>query len=154
LPPLRERREDVMLLAAHFLKEFSQRHGKTVNGITAEVRRALTAYDWPGNVRQLRNVIDSMVVVDRDGVLGPDDLPETEPISQIPAAPAAGAGGMNSLIGQPLDTVERYYIQQALDLTNGNREEAAKMLGIGERTLYRKIKQWGLAGKRRVAASP
>jgi two-component system response regulator HydG len=149
LPPLRERREDIALLAAHFVKEFSQRHGKPVTGIAAEVRRALTAYDWPGNIRELRNLIESMVVHDRDGILGLEDLPESEPLRQL-QVPATTAPGAASLVGQPLENVERYYIEQALGLTNGNREEAAKMLGIGERTLYRKIKQWGLNGRRRA----
>jgi two-component system response regulator HydG len=152
LPPLRERREDIPMLAAHFLKEFSQRHGKPVTSMAADVRRALTAYVWPGNIRELRNLIESMVVHDRDGVLGMDDLPESEPLRQL-QVPAACSPGGASLVGQPLENVERYYIEQALELTNGNREEAAKMLGIGERTLYRKIKQWGLNGRRRTDKS-
>jgi len=148
LPPLRERREDITLLAHHFAREMAQRHGKQITGIAAEVRRVLTAYDWPGNVRELRNVIDSMVVHDRDGLLGVDDLPEGELLqrAQGPVRPTLAEG---SLIGKPLEEVERFYIQQALELTNGNREEAAKMLGIGERTLYRKIKAWGLNVRKR-----
>ncbi len=150
LPPLRERREDITLLAHKFLKDYCQKHGKTVTGIAAEVRRAMMAYDWPGNVRELRNLVESMVVHDRDGVLGLDDLPENEPLLRL-HEPVSGAAGSGNLIGQPLDTVERYFIEQALELTEGNREEAAKMLGIGERTLYRKIKQWGLDGRRKTA---
>jgi two-component system response regulator HydG len=150
LPPLRERKEDIPLLAYHFLKEFSQREGKPVTAIAAEVRRALTAYDWPGNVRELRNVIQSMVVHDQDGVLGLDDLPEGEKLSQLHAA-ATTPVGEASLVGRKLKDVERYYIQRALELTNGNREEASKMLGVGERTLYRKIKDWGLSTRRRTA---
>jgi len=148
LPPLRERREDITLLAHHFMKEMAQRHGKTVTGIAAEVRRVLTVYDWPGNVRELRNVIDSMVVHDRDGVLGIDDLPEGELLQRAQGA-VLPATAESSLIGKPLAVVERFYIQQALELTGGNREEAARMLGIGERTLYRKIKEWGLNVRRR-----
>jgi two-component system response regulator HydG len=148
LPPLRERRDDIPLLAAHFMKELSERHGKTVTAIAAEVRRALAAYDWQGNVRELRNLIDSMVVLDRDGILGLDDLPEGDPIRQMSTTPSVQAG-VSNLVGQPLENVERFYIEQALALTDGNREEASKMLGIGERTLYRKIKQWGLDGKRK-----
>src|SRR5262249_9298696 len=84
LPPLRERREDIPLLADHFRKEFMARHGKQITNIAAEVRRALTAYPWPGNVRELRNLIDSMIVLDRDGVLGLDDLPEgSELLNQL-----------------------------------------------------------------------
>jgi two-component system response regulator HydG len=151
LPPLRERREDIPLLAHHFLKEFATRHGKAVTSIAAEVRRALTAYDWPGNVRELRNVIEGMVVQDADGAVGLDDL-EYEPLRRL-QAPEATPAGNASLVGRPLDDVERYYIEQALDLTNGNREEAAKLLRIGERTLYRKIKQWNLLPRRRAAAA-
>jgi two-component system response regulator HydG len=153
LPPLRARREDIPLLAAHFLKECSQRHGKVVTSIAAEVRRAFVAYDWPGNIRQLKNLIDSMVVVDRDGILGLDDLPEGEPISQVPLAPGS-PNRFPNLLGQTLDAIERYYVEQTLELTEGNREEAARLLGIGERTLYRKIKQWGLDNKRKPDDKP
>src|SRR5262249_9604859 len=69
LPPLRERREDIPLLTAHFIKEFSHRHGKKVTSVAEPLRRAMAAYDWPGNVRELRNLIESMVVQDQDGVL-------------------------------------------------------------------------------------
>jgi two-component system response regulator HydG len=152
IPPLRDRREDIPLLAEHFRKEFTQRHGKAVANIAAEVRRALTAYQWPGNVRELRNLIDSMVVLDRDGVLGLEDLPEESELLKHLQLPPAGAGNVNSLIGRPLEEVEQYFIGKALELTNGNREDAAKLLQIGERTLYRKIKEYGLDSRRRGSA--
>jgi two-component system response regulator HydG len=152
LPSLRDRRVDIPLLADHFRKEFSQRHGKHITNIAAEVRRALTSYSWPGNVRELRNLIDSMVVLDRDGVLGLDDLPEGSELLQQIQRPPEGSTNVTSLIGRPMDEVEQYYIQKALELTNGNREDAAKLLKIGERTLYRKIKEYGLDGRRRGAA--
>ncbi len=148
LPALRERREDIPLLAAHFVKEFSRQNNKTGTGIAADVRRAIAAYDWPGNVRELRNLIESMVVLDRDGVLDFEDLPETEPIRRLKDS-GGGRPAEGSLVGKPLEEVERFYIQQALGLTDGNREEAAKLLAIGERTLYRKIKEWGLNGRKR-----
>ena len=102
LPPLRERREDIPLLAAHFIKEFNQRHGKHVTGIAEPVRKAMAAYDWPGNVRELRNLIESMVVQDQDGVLGLDDLQEGDSLRrlQVPDDHAAGPG---NLVGRPLD---------------------------------------------------
>ena len=141
LPPLRERREDILLLAAHFIKEFNALHGKNVQTVAEPVRRAMMAYDWPGNVRELRNFIESMVVLDVDGVLGLDDVQDGQVLGKLP--PAVGqAAGPSSLVGRPLSEVERYYTEQALALTNGNREEAARMLGIGERTLYRNIKEW------------
>jgi two-component system response regulator HydG len=142
LPPLRARREDIPLLIDHFLKEFSATHGKKVTGISPAARKVLMAYSWPGNVRELKNTIESMVVIDSDGVLDVDDLTE-ELQSAAPAAPESGAGP-SYLVGRPLDEVEKYYIAEALKLTNGNREEAAKSLGIGERTLYRKIKEYGI----------
>ena len=76
LPPLRERREDIPILAAHFLKEFNELHGKHVTGIAEPVRRAMAAYHWEGNVRELRNAIESMVVLDHDGILNMDDVEE------------------------------------------------------------------------------
>lgn len=141
LPPLRERREDIPLLAAHFIKELNQRHGKKVTGLAEPLRRALSAYHWPGNVRELRNLIESMVVQDVDGLLGLDDLQEMEGV-QLLLAESRPATGSANLVGRPLHEVERYYMEQALALTNGNREEAAHMLGIGERTLYRVIQDW------------
>jgi two-component system response regulator HydG len=140
LPALRERREDIPLLAAHFVKEFNTRHGKEVKGLTDDVRRAMATYDWPGNVRELRNLIESMVVQDTDGVLGMDDVQEGDALR--PGGSATAPAGPAGLVGRPLEEVERYYIEQALQLADGNREEAAKMLGIGERTLYRRIKSW------------
>ena len=141
LPPLRERREDVLLLAHHFIKEFNAAHGKNVTTIAEPVRRAMAAYDWPGNVRELRNFLESMVVLDHDGVLGLDDVQDGKVI-QAPAPAAGQAAGPGSLVGRPLAEVERYYAERALELAGGNREEAARMLGIGERTLYRNIQDW------------
>jgi two-component system response regulator HydG len=142
LPPLRERREDIPLLAAHFLKEFNAKHGKHVKTIAEPVRRAMAAFDWPGNVRQLANFVEGMVVYDTDGVLGVDDVPEDSEVLRRGGAAAPAGGGGVSLVGRPLAEVERYCIEEALKLTGGNREEAARMLGIGERTLYRKIQDW------------
>jgi two-component system response regulator HydG len=141
LPPLRERREDVKLLAAHFMKQANAAHGKNVQSIAEPVLKAMLAYDWPGNVRELRNFVESMVVLDRDGVLNLDDVEDGGLLRKMHLADGPAAGPA-SLVGRPLAEVERYYIEQALQLAGGNREEAARMLGIGERTLYRKIKEW------------
>jgi two-component system response regulator HydG len=146
LPPLRERREDIPLLAAHFLKELNAVHGKHVTSIAEPVRKALMAYDWPGNVREVRNFIESMIVLDNDGVLGLDDVQDSPVLAKVPGASPAGASaaaaGADGLVGRPLAEVERYYTEQALARTEGNREEAARMLDIGERTLYRNIQEW------------
>ncbi|MEM1060995.1 MAG: sigma-54 dependent transcriptional regulator [Planctomycetota bacterium] len=160
LPPLRERRGDIPLLLDHFKKDLSERTGKEVTGFTRSARRALMSYDWPGNIRQLRNTVERMIVLDLDGVLDRDDLPEeiaplAGPEPEGPPDESArevvdglvGAGvetGADTLVGRSLDDVERYYIERALEITGGKREDAARMLGIGERTLYRKIKSYGL----------
>jgi two-component system response regulator HydG len=141
LPPLRERREDIPLLTAHFLREFNARHGKQVQRVADAVRKAMAAYDWPGNVRELRNLIESMVVIDADGVLDMDDIPEGESLRRVPAAEGT-VSGPGGLVGRPLAQVERYYGERALELTQGKREEAARLLGIGERTLYRMMQNW------------
>jgi two-component system response regulator HydG len=147
LPSLSERIEDLPILIDYFIKQFSKEHGKRIKGMTPAVRRRLAAFDWPGNVRQLRNVVESMVVVDYDELLDMDDLPEElapaadeSPDDQAPS-PAAS---LRRLVGQPLEEVEKLFIAETLRMTGGNREEAAQMLGIGQRTLYRKIKQYEL----------
>ncbi len=147
LPPLRQRRGDIPLLLEHFRKEFSERNGHEVEGFSKAARKALMIYDWPGNIRQLRNAVERMLVLDVDGLLDVDDLPEE--IAALAEAdgdgePTAIASGADALIGRPLTDVEKYYIQRALELTDGKREEAAALLGIGERTLYRKIKEYSL----------
>jgi DNA-binding NtrC family response regulator len=95
----------------------------------------------PGNVRELRNFIESMVVLDLDGVLDTDDVQDGEIMPRQGGA-AAGSGSENTLVGRPLAEVERFYMERALDLTGGNREEAARLLGVGERTLYRKLREY------------
>jgi two-component system response regulator HydG len=146
LPRLADRREDIPLLVDYFVKEHSKRHQKTIRGISTAARRRLLAFDWPGNVRQLRNVIESMVVVDIDEVLDLDDLPDELAPSDGESATVAAAGsdGLHQLVGKSMADIERLFIEETLKITAGNREEAATMLGIGERTLYRKIKEYGL----------
>jgi two-component system response regulator HydG len=143
LPALRERKEDIPQLGAHFLRELARKHGKPVPRVSAAVWKAFEGYDWPGNVRELRNLLDSMLVLDLDGELTPDNLPEDAgPRPHGLPSGATPAAGPDHLVGRPLAEVERYYMEKALELTRGNREEAAALLGIGERTLYRKIQEW------------
>ena len=141
LPPLRERQSDLALLIDHFLPRLAAEHGKTVHILTPGVRRLLFRYDWPGNVRQLHNCLEHMIVVTTDDILGEDDLPEylvaeTDNLVEEP--------GVRSMVGQPLQEVEKHHIARTLELVEGNREKAAELLGIGERTLYRKIQKYGL----------
>jgi two-component system response regulator HydG len=116
--------------------------------MSTAARRRLMTHDWPGNVRELRNAVERMVVVDVDGVLDADDLPtELMDPTLLEAAPAATDGrgaGLAALVGKPLEEVERLFIAETLEAAGGNREEAARMLAIGERTLYRKIKEYQL----------
>ena len=148
IPSLQERAADIPLLIEHFVKQFSKRHNKSIKGMSRAARLKLAGFDWPGNVRQLRNVIESMVVVDCDETLDVDDLPlelEPEVIPPVPATPVADTdAGIASLVGRPLEEIERIFIVETLKLTGGNREQTAEMLGIGERTLYRKIKEYQL----------
>jgi two-component system response regulator HydG len=156
LPPLRERRDDIIPLMDHFRKQFIRRHSKPSCTFTPDVTRKFFGYAWPGNIRQLRNFVETMVVLDTDGSLDSNDLPpelldgtpeETADATAIVSAAsdmsAAGRlGGMAELVGQPLAEVEKWAILETLKLTADNREEAAKILGIGARTLYRKLDKY------------
>lgn len=147
LPPLRARRDDVIPLMDHFRKLFLKRYDKPAAHFSPSVTKRFFAYDWPGNIRQLRNFVETMVVLDTDGVLGDDDLPP-ELIESEGAAEGAqpltlpASFSQSALIGQPLATIEKWAIEETLRLTGGNREEAAKVLGIGARTLYRRLDQY------------
>ena len=144
LPRLADRREDIPLLMEHFIQMHASRHHKQIEGMTTAARRRLLANEWKGNVRELKNIIESMVVVDYDGVLDVDDLPPE--LNSRDAEPTPnGMGDLHELVGRPLTELERLFVGETLKVTAGNREEAAKMLGIGERTLYRKIKEFGLS---------
>jgi two-component system response regulator HydG len=151
LPALRERgKEDIVQLGNHFLKELAKRHGKPIPRVAIAVWKAFENYDWPGNVRELKNLLDTMVILDQDGELTLDDLPEDAGVRPhgIPGTPVI-ASGPDYLIGKPLEDVERFYTEKALELAKGNREEAAKILGIAERTLYRKLQEWKKDGERK-----
>ncbi len=144
LPRLAERAPDIPLLIEHFIQLHSARHHKKIRTITVAARRRLMSYSWPGNVRELKNVIESMVVVDYDEVLDVDDLPPELAGGDGQAPLPTAVDGLASLVGRPLSELEGLLIGETLKATGGNREEAAAMLGIGERTLYRKIKEYGL----------
>jgi len=157
LPSLRERREDIPVLVNHFLRDLADKYAKKITSLSEPVWRSFAGYRWPGNVRELRNLLESMVLLDTDGELGVDDFPEDA--GPMPLAnpgplvlPAHGddppdlamtaVRSIDPLIGKPLADVERYYTERALELTGGNREEAAALLGIGERTIYRNLQKW------------
>ena len=133
IPPLRERPEDIPLLADYFLRRATAKNAKRVEGIEEEAMAHLVAYAWPGNVRELENVIERAVVLSRDAVVGVDDLP-----------PALGAvredrREVRIPIGTSMDRVEKLLIEETLRHTGGNKEKAARLLGVATRTIYRKI---------------
>ena len=140
LPPLRERRQDLPLLMDHFLKFFAGKDRKMVRGFTPEARDALLRYDYPGNVRELENIVERAVVLTRDEVIGRADLPllvrETgEEESAQKSLPAAVEG------------VERRMIADALARADGVQTRAAELLGVSERALRYKLKKYGLTGE-------
>jgi two-component system, NtrC family, response regulator HydG len=155
LPPLRDRRDDIIPLMDHFRKTFVRRHNHMPCNFTPSVTKKFFAYDWPGNIRQLRNFVETMIVLDTDGRLDNDDLPpelsdgdgpstsETSAIIQsLPHSTTNIGSGPMELIGKSMDEIERWAIEETLKITAGNRDEAAKVLGIGARTLYRKLDKY------------
>jgi two-component system response regulator HydG len=138
VPPLRERQEDIPLLADFFLKEAVAETGSKVTGFTDAVMNILVAWEWPGNIRQLRNTIRTMVVMADHDKLDIRDLPpEIHRVHRLP-------GEASAKPGQSLNDMEKQAIIDALSKTQNNRQAAAKLLGIGERTLYRKIREYNL----------
>ncbi|MFH1371759.1 MAG: sigma-54 dependent transcriptional regulator [Planctomycetota bacterium] len=141
VPPLRQRPEDISQLADFFLKEATSETGLKVTGITDAAMNILTSYEWPGNIRQLRNAIRIMTVMcDRDSLDVRDLPPEIHHVRQLPGQTRTTA----DLSGLPLNEIEKQAIIDTLARTGNNRQLASKLLGIGERTLYRKIKEYNL----------
>ncbi len=146
LDPLSRRREDIVPLADLFRKMANKNNGKKVKNFSPELTRWIYNYDWTGNIRQLKNVVESMVVLDIDDVLDMDDLsPDMQDESAGNSVAPPTQGDMNSsLIGKSLEEIERWAYANTLKLTGGNREDTARILGVSERTLYRKIILFGL----------
>ena len=133
LPPLRARRDDIPLLAQHFLERFAARNQKRINGITSEAIAAMQGWSWPGNVRELENLMERAVVLCRGDVIGLEDLPTTMR-DHVPEQRS-----LSFAIGTPLDEVERTMIRETLRFTRGDKRLAAQLLGIAIRTIYRKL---------------
>jgi DNA-binding NtrC family response regulator len=139
LPPLRERRSDIPVLANYFLGRHSARLRKPVKGITTRALGALMRHDWPGNARELENAIQSMIILTETDMLDVDVLPPGL------ANEGTGPGRAVELIEpQSLEEIEAYFIAKTLRETQGNRATAAEILGIDKSTLWRKIKRYGL----------
>ena len=143
LDPLSSRRDDIIPLADHFRKQANRRNHKQVKGFSPALTKWLFNFEWKGNVRQLKNVVESMVVLDIDGVLDLDDV-SPDFSDDAPPSPTVNSDEMSSLVGMSLRDIERWAIEQTLKISNGNREETAQILGISERNLYRKLKEFDL----------
>ncbi|MEZ5987908.1 MAG: sigma-54 dependent transcriptional regulator [Planctomycetota bacterium] len=143
VPSLRDRKQDIPLLADHFRKEAAELHDKHVDGIDRDVLVAFSNHDWPGNVRELRNVVESMVVRARGNILTTMDLPP-----ELDPHPRNDQDSWQFLAGKDAQEVERQHLRVTLEMYGGNRQQAAKAMGISERTLYRKLKEYGLEGGR------
>jgi two-component system response regulator HydG len=142
VPPLRVRGNDVLFLAQHFLKQFSQQTTKKVIGLSPPVAEKLMAYSWPGNVRELQNCIERAVAFARFDELTVDDLPEK---IRDYRSTDLGIPGLGTDEVLTMDEVERRYITRLLKQLDGNKTMAAEILGLDRRTLYRKLERWGAA---------
>lgn len=136
VPPLRERKDDLPLMISAFVKEFAEENGKVIENIDSKARQALYAYDWPGNVRQLRNCIESAVVMTTGTVITLDELPPS--IREMDEVPA-----ITIPVGATMADAEREIILQTLAAQNGNKSKTAEVLGIGRKTLHRKLDEYG-----------
>jgi len=147
LPPLRDRREDVPILVAHFLAKLARRERRPAAALSPEALKLLNAYSWPGNVRELENAIERAVAVAKGNVVLPSDLPPEVSGGAGTAAAVAAAGGADSggiIADRPsLAELERRYIQLVLQESGGNKKRAAEKLGIDRRTLYRALEREG-----------
>jgi DNA-binding NtrC family response regulator len=140
IPPLRRRREDIPLLVQHFIENFNKLSGKVVKGISPEALDRLASFDWPGNVRELENVVERAIVLATGDLITEAELPPLE--TKKPPAE-----GIPFRVGQPLADLEREAIQRTLRAVAGDKDAAAKILGIGVATLYRRLKEMEEEGK-------
>lgn len=138
LPPLRDRRDDVPLLAEHFLRLFAARNARQVHGFTPDAMSTMERYDWPGNVRELENAVERAVVLARGPMIGVDDLPQ-----EIRTGTGAAGDGRTLAfpVGTPLGEIERRVIHATLDHCGGDKRLCAQILGIATRTIYRRLEE-------------
>jgi DNA-binding NtrC family response regulator len=147
LPPLRARRQDVPLLIDHFLRDLAQRHGRGPVAVDPEAQRRLLVYDWPGNIRELQNVLERAMLLAEQDVIGPEHLPANvrAPLVTTSVSPAAAASpGMEPSPLRSLDEIDREHVLRVLTAMHGNRDDTSRVLGISRRTLSRMIQRWNL----------
>jgi DNA-binding NtrC family response regulator len=140
LPPLREHKGDLAPLIDHLLEEISEKHGKKVAGVGADVMELFKSYPWPGNVRELRNVLERAAIASDRGTINRQHLPSD--FGHAPAVTTAGLGGLRFPIGTTVDDAERELILQTLAATSQNKTRAAELLGISLKTLHNKLKEY------------
>jgi two-component system response regulator HydG len=143
LPPLGERREDIPLLAIHFLEHFKQRSNKNITGITEKALARMRRYDWPGNVRELENAIERAVIIAQAHLITVDDLPDAVRGAE---SETDARKIVEVEVGTALDEIEKRVILETLAYTRGDKSRAAQILGIGRKTLYRKLQQYNQEG--------
>ncbi len=140
LPPLRNHKGDLPPLIDHLLADISEKHGKKVTGVGADVMELFKSYPWPGNVRELRNVLERSAIASDRGTINRQHLPSD--FGHAPAIAGAGLGGLHFPVGTTVDAVERELIVQTLAATNQNKTRAAELLGISLKTLHNKLKEY------------
>jgi len=156
LPPLRERREDIPLLVEHFRQKYNARLKKNVERIEDDALAALSGYSWPGNIRELENVLERTILFAEQPVIRAADLPPSlraTPVSPedlaaaaspgVPAAP----GSLKEIVKEQVQAIERDLIVRGLEVTNGNVTRTAKLLKISRKSLQMKMKEFGLRGE-------
>ena len=136
LPPLRDRIEDVLLLAEEFVRTFNREHRKAVEGIAPDCLDALKAHSWPGNVRELRNAIERAVIMSKSPMLSIGDLPK-----ELSSQPGPRLG-FTVRLGSTLEEVENELIARTILFAGGNKSRAAQILGVGRRTLYKQPERY------------
>ena len=157
LPPLRERPQDIHPLVIHFLEHYKQKTGRFISGISKDALQALITYDWPGNVRELENAIERAVIVASGRQIELEDLPDTiskialqeQDRIKVERARAASEGRTTTFevtVPSSMDEIERQAIEATLEYTGGDKTHAARALGIGRKTLYRKLDQYNGSG--------
>ena len=137
LPPLRERSEDIISLANHFIEEFNSLFEKSIKKINKELRYFFLAYPWPGNVRELRNVMERAVALTRYDTITIEDLPDKVCNFQ---GGTVFIGGLDPTELVSMEEIERRYMNHVLDAVGGNQTQAARILGIDRKTIHRKLK--------------
>ena len=140
IPPLRERKEDIPILIDHFLKRYAEENGKEIAGLSSEAQDVLLKYDYPGNVRELENIIERAVVIAREAVISVEDLPFRESMEETTAGRKAEEG----LLRGSIEELERNLITEAMEKAGDHQSRAAELLGISERMLRYKLKKYGL----------